>query len=353
MTDEQVLTESPYQQALPTAAPSEIVLGPAQILTAIDGNKVETFTVEIEKIMPTHKDGKGLVIRVTDPVLLEKTGGIVQGMSGSPIIQNGKIIGAVTHVFINDPTRGYGILIHDMLQQTSILEETDTTQQAAAWPREQDVPYILLFSDNFYPETETHKQQQSIISTLFSAFFLKKFCNFQSHFQSYFYKTIQNAFPLFVISFLSERNHVGSSTFLHKKIQNNLFFSVIKIFCPFHYHSAGCRSLSFPADCAIMGKQSIFLRGIFMDRQFAIFMVIALYMVIMIGIGFYYARRNTSVSDYVLGGRSLNPWVTALSAQASDMSGWLLTGLPGLAYLSLSGFKEASWTAIGLAIGTF
>ena len=90
-----------------------------------------------------------------------------------------------------------------------------------------------------------------------------------------------------------------------------------------------------------------------MDRQFAIFMVIALYMVIMIGIGFYYARRNTSVSDYVLGGRSLNPWVTALSAQASDMSGWLLTGLPGLAYLSLSGFKEATWTAIGLAVGTF
>ena len=90
-----------------------------------------------------------------------------------------------------------------------------------------------------------------------------------------------------------------------------------------------------------------------MDRQFAIFMVIAIYMVIMIGIGFYYARRNTTVSDYVLGGRQLGPWMTALSAQASDMSGWLLTGLPGLAYLSLAGFKEASWTAIGLAIGTF
>ncbi len=90
-----------------------------------------------------------------------------------------------------------------------------------------------------------------------------------------------------------------------------------------------------------------------MERQFGIFMVIAIYMVIMIGIGFYYARRNATVSDYVLGGRSLNPWVTALSAQASDMSGWLLTGLPGLAYLSLAGFKEASWTAIGLAIGTF
>ena len=90
-----------------------------------------------------------------------------------------------------------------------------------------------------------------------------------------------------------------------------------------------------------------------MDRQFGIFMGIAIYMVIMIGIGFYYARRNTTVSDNVLGGRSLGPWVTALSAQASDMSGWLLTGLPGLAYLSLAGFKEASWTAIGLLIGTF
>ena len=131
LTDENVLTESSYTQALPTAAPNQIVLGPAQIFTAIDGNKVECFDVEIEKVMPAHKDGKGLVVRVTDPVLLEKTGGIVQGMSGSPIIQNGRIIGAVTHVFINDQTRGYGILIHDMLQETSILDETDTVKAAA------------------------------------------------------------------------------------------------------------------------------------------------------------------------------------------------------------------------------
>lgn len=131
LTDENILTESSYTQALPTAAPNQIVLGPAQIFTAIDGNKVECFDVEIEKVMPAHKDGKGLVVRVTDPVLLEKTGGIVQGMSGSPIIQNGRIIGAVTHVFINDPTRGYGILIHDMLQETSILDETDTVKAAA------------------------------------------------------------------------------------------------------------------------------------------------------------------------------------------------------------------------------
>ena len=125
LNNRRLLKDGCFSQALPTAAPSQIVPGPAQIFTAINGNKVECFTVEIEKIMPSHKGGKGLVIRVTDPVLLEKTGGIVQGMSGSPIIQNGRIIGAVTHVFVNDPTRGYGILIHDMLQYTS-------TKQAAA-----------------------------------------------------------------------------------------------------------------------------------------------------------------------------------------------------------------------------
>lgn len=89
-----------------------------------------------------------------------------------------------------------------------------------------------------------------------------------------------------------------------------------------------------------------------MDRQFIILFVIGAYMLAMIIVGLYYSRTNNTVSDYVLGGRSLNSWVTALSAQASDMSGWLLTGLPGLAYLSMAGFKEAFWTATGLAIGT-
>ena len=69
------------------------------------------------KIMPNAKKGKELVLKVTDERLLGKTGGIVQGMSGSPIIQNGKIIGAVTYVFVNDPTKGYGILIEDMLEE--------------------------------------------------------------------------------------------------------------------------------------------------------------------------------------------------------------------------------------------
>ena len=114
--DKNLLAKSCYPKPLPVAPAEDIVCGPAQIFTAIKGNKVESFTVEIEKVIPSRKDGKGLVIRVTDPILLEKTGGIVQGMSGSPIIQNGKIIGAVTHVFINDPTRGYGIFIENMLE---------------------------------------------------------------------------------------------------------------------------------------------------------------------------------------------------------------------------------------------
>ena len=72
--------------------------------------------MEILKIYPdSGTDGRNLVLRITDPALLETTGGIVQGMSGSPIIQDGKLIGAVTHVLVNDPTTGYGIFIENML----------------------------------------------------------------------------------------------------------------------------------------------------------------------------------------------------------------------------------------------
>ena len=67
--------------------------------------------------MPYGATSKGLSIEITDPVLLSKTGGIIQGMSGSPIIQNGKLVGAVTHVLVNDPTRGYGIFIENMLAE--------------------------------------------------------------------------------------------------------------------------------------------------------------------------------------------------------------------------------------------
>lgn len=93
----------------------EVVEGPATILCSVDGT-VREYQAEIEKIYLNSQDAnKSMVIRVTDPELLEKTGGIVQGMSGSPILQNGKLIGAVTHVFIQDATSGFGIFIENML----------------------------------------------------------------------------------------------------------------------------------------------------------------------------------------------------------------------------------------------
>lgn len=95
--------------------------GPAQILTVVEGNKVEQFDIEIINSIPQKFPAtKGMVIKVTDEKLLDKTGGIVQGMSGSPIIQNGKLIGAVTHVFVNDPTSGYGVHIEWMLNEAGI-----------------------------------------------------------------------------------------------------------------------------------------------------------------------------------------------------------------------------------------
>jgi len=81
--------------------------------------------------------------------------------------------------------------------------------------------------------------------------------------------------------------------------------------------------------------------------------IFIVYILLMVGIGMYFSNKNENMSDYILGGRSLNVWVASLSAQASDMSGWLLTGLPGLAYLSAMGSQEAIWTALGLAIGTY
>ena len=95
----------------------EVAVGEACIHSTVEGEKIEEFSIQIEKIQGRNKNGQNMVIKVTDPRLLQKTGGIVQGMSGSPIIQNGKIIGAVTHVFLDDPTRGYGIFIENMLKQ--------------------------------------------------------------------------------------------------------------------------------------------------------------------------------------------------------------------------------------------
>lgn len=106
----------PGFEPIETAAPDEVREGNAEILCCIDGTGVERFSAEIEKTMSGRISGtKNLVLHITDDRIIEKTGGIVQGMSGSPIIQNGRLVGAVTHVFINDPTRGYGTFIKNML----------------------------------------------------------------------------------------------------------------------------------------------------------------------------------------------------------------------------------------------
>ena len=103
-------------EKLPTAAWEEIRTGSAHIRSNVRGDSVQEYSVEILKIYPSSKDGsRNMLIKVTDPELLAITGGIVQGMSGSPIIQDGKLIGAVTHVLVNDPTTGYGIFIENML----------------------------------------------------------------------------------------------------------------------------------------------------------------------------------------------------------------------------------------------
>lgn len=116
------LPNEKYPQAIPVASMSQVQVGPAEMLTVVDGQTIEQFSIEIQKInLQEAPESKGLVIKVTDQRLLEKTGGIVQGMSGSPIIQNGKIVGAVTHVFVHDPTSGYGCFIDWMLMESGII----------------------------------------------------------------------------------------------------------------------------------------------------------------------------------------------------------------------------------------
>jgi len=111
-------------ELVPVALIDEIKPGKAEMLTVIEGEKVERFEVEIVRVIKQYKpSGKGLVIKVTDPRLLEKTGGIVQGMSGSPILQNGRLVGAITHVFVNKPDSGYGVFAEWMVRESGLLEK--------------------------------------------------------------------------------------------------------------------------------------------------------------------------------------------------------------------------------------
>lgn len=102
-------------QPMPVADVEDVHTGPATILCTVTGEGTESYQVEIVRISPEKRDMRNLLLRVTDQRLLETTGGIVQGMSGSPILQDGKFVGAVTHVLVNDPTQGYGILMENML----------------------------------------------------------------------------------------------------------------------------------------------------------------------------------------------------------------------------------------------
>lgn len=124
---------NPYhEKPIPIASASQVEEGKATILTVVKGETIEEFQIEIKKVLSfDREDSKGMIIEVTDSDLLEKTGGIVQGMSGSPIIQGGRIIGAVTHVFVNDPTKGYGVFIEKMLIEGGIIGKSEELKEAS------------------------------------------------------------------------------------------------------------------------------------------------------------------------------------------------------------------------------
>lgn len=111
---------------LPVASQGEIQTGAAKIYATVSGDGVKEYDIEIEKINYSNEpESRSLVISITDSELLESTGGIIQGMSGSPIVQNGMFVGAVTHVFLNDPTRGYGIFAETMINEAERIIEQE------------------------------------------------------------------------------------------------------------------------------------------------------------------------------------------------------------------------------------
>ena len=120
----------PDAESVPLAFKQEIEIGEATILTTVDGMTPQSYDIVIEKVNYTSDSAvKNMVIRITDKKLLSKTGGIVQGMSGSPIIQNGKLVGAVTHVFVNDISRGYAIFAENMYANSITLTKSDEIRE--------------------------------------------------------------------------------------------------------------------------------------------------------------------------------------------------------------------------------
>ena len=107
-----------FSKQMEVALRNEIKTGKAEILCQLDNGKIDSYEIEIQKLfLNNNENNKSMLIKITDDRLMEKTGGIIQGMSGAPIIQNGKFVGAVTHVLVNDPTSGYGVFADIMIKQ--------------------------------------------------------------------------------------------------------------------------------------------------------------------------------------------------------------------------------------------
>ncbi len=119
--------QPPEGKAVPIGTRTQAHTGAATILSNIRGSEVCAYSVQVSEIFPNDGQGRNFLLKVTDKALLEKTGGIVQGMSGSPILQDGRLIGAVTHVLLDDPTQGYGIFIEAMLEAQNTPAENSAS----------------------------------------------------------------------------------------------------------------------------------------------------------------------------------------------------------------------------------
>lgn len=128
------LTKSAFTEPVPVAFAHQVRTGPAEMYTVLEGTNIERFSVEIVKVVNQTRPGeKGMVVEVTDERLLKETGGIIQGMSGSPLIQNGMLVGAITHVFVNNPTRGYASFAEWMIYEAGLgLTEEFPAKQSSS-----------------------------------------------------------------------------------------------------------------------------------------------------------------------------------------------------------------------------
>lgn len=124
-----------YPEPVPLGMATQVRKGPAEILTVVNGREIGRYRAEIEDVYPgSGPSSKGFLIRITDPELLAKTGGIVQGMSGSPVIQDGRLVGAITHVLVNDPARGYGTFSEWMAREAGILGQVEAAGETGLVP---------------------------------------------------------------------------------------------------------------------------------------------------------------------------------------------------------------------------